>query len=128
MGEGECPGHSEGWTAPFSPPSLCWECLRHCTSPGKEREAGTGLELGYGPWILPDRGGSFQTAVEQTLRLREGGGGFLALPVIRLGPSQAAHLLIRLVFTELLCGKLGSAIFFLLPGWASPGAQRSDWH
>lgn len=117
VGVRERPGHSEGWTAPFCPPSLCSECLRHCTPPG-EGEGG-------GAWAgarMPAR-----WSRPPDYRREEGASGLaLALSGIRVGPGAAARPLSGRR-SQSLCGKLGSAIFFLLPGRASPGAQRSPW-
>ena len=121
VGVGECPGHSEGWTAPLFSQPVRMSATLHSSRGGRGRPV-LGPTADPGPRIPHRRWNRSQPM---------GGGGFPAAPGqpssghrVRSQPQgQCPHLADR-AFTESLCGILGSAIFFLLLGWASLGGPE----
>ena len=121
VGVGECPGHSEGWTAPLFSQPVRMSATLHSFRGGRGRPV-LGPTADPGPRIPHRRWNRSQPM---------GGGGFPAGPGqpssghrVRSQPQgQCPHLADR-AFAESLCGILGSAIFFLLLGWASLGGPE----
>lgn len=95
-------------------------CLRHCTPPG----AGEGDRYWARPRI-PGHGSHTGGGTDPSLWEEGAGAGQPSSgDWVRSQPQgQCPHLAGR-AFAESLCGTLGSAIFFLLPGWASPGGPE----
>lgn len=104
-----------------SQPLLRMSATLHFPGEG-ERETGPGPHRGSrapDPTLVVEQPGLQEEGAPQLLQA-----GCLSGDQVRSRPGCQAPRLAGQALSEWLCGRLGSAIFFLLPGWASLGGPE----